>query len=134
MVADSALYSAANLALMKQLKWLCRVPLTVAYAKQLGSQLNSEEFIKSGIEGYSHIVKTSSYAGVEQRWLIVESEARSAADLRQLEKRISKLATTAQKKLQKLTSEEFTCRQDAVKAAETFAKQEKYHTLSQKKL
>lgn len=27
MVADSALYSEANLVLMKELKWLCRVPL-----------------------------------------------------------------------------------------------------------
>lgn len=134
MVADSALYSAANLALMKQLKWLCRVPLTVAYAKQLVSQLDSEEFIESGIEGYSHIVKTSSYGGVKQRWLIVESEATYAADIRQLEKRISKLATTAQKKLQKLTTKDFACRQDAVKAAETFAKQFKYHTLTQIKI
>ncbi len=130
MIADSALYSAPNLALMKNLKWLCRVPLTVAYAKQVISQLNSTEFIKSQISGYSFVMKTSNYGGVEQRWLVVESEARKEADLRQLEKRISKLETTAQKKLQKLRSEEFACYQDAMKAAAQLSKQLKYHQLT----
>lgn len=68
MIADSALYSADNLALMKELKWLCRVPLTIAYAKQLVSQLGAEEFINSEIAGYRIAVRSSNYGGVEQRW------------------------------------------------------------------
>lgn len=130
MIADSALYSAANIALMKKLKWLCRVPLTVQAAKQLVSSLSEQEFVKSQIDGYSYAVKTSNYGGVEQRWLIVESQARKVADLRQLEKRVSKSFTTAQKKLQKLSNEEFACHQDAIKAAEKLSKQLKYYTLT----
>lgn len=129
MIADSALYSAANISLMKQIKWLCRVPLTVGYAKQLISQLLDEEFVKSQVDGYSYVVKTSHYGGVEQRWSIVESQARKIADLDQLEKRVKKSTTTAQKKLKKLSSEVFTCRQDAMKVAERFSKQLKYHSL-----
>ncbi len=78
MVADSALYSAANIALMKEMKWLCRVPLTVGYAKQIISDLALGEFAKSEIDGYSFVVKTSNYGDVKQRWLIVESEQRLA--------------------------------------------------------
>jgi len=59
MIADSALYSAANLALMKDLKWLCRVPLTVAQAKLLVSQLTEEQFFKSELEGYRLATHTS---------------------------------------------------------------------------
>lgn len=129
MIADSALYSAANITLMKQIKWLCRVPLTVAYAKQLGEQVVGEELVKSQIDGYSYVVKASNYGGVEQRWLIVESQARKIADLEQLEKRVKKSTTTAQKKLQKLVSEVFACRQDAIEAAKQLSKQLKYHSL-----
>ncbi|WP_420485260.1 IS1634 family transposase [Iningainema tapete] len=102
MIADSALYSAANLALMKKLKWLCRVPLIVLAAKQLLSSLKDLEFVRSETDGYSYAVKTSNYAGVEPERLIVESQVCKQADLRQLSKRVSKSLTTAKKKLQKL--------------------------------
>lgn len=104
--------------------------MTVAYAKKVISQLNSTEFINSQISGYSFVVKKSNYGGLEQRWLVVESEARKEADLRQLEKRVVKLEATAQKKLQKLRSEEFACHQDAIKAAAQLSKQLKYHHLT----
>lgn len=134
MVADSALYSAANIALMNSLKWLCRVPLSVAYAKQIVSELNSTEFIQSQIEGYSYVVKTSNYGGVEQRWLLVESLARKTADLKQLEKRISKSQITAEKKLKKLCTEEFACYQDAMKAASQLSLQLKYYNIAEIKI
>jgi len=130
MIADSALYSAANIALMKKLKWLCRVPLTVQAAKQLVSSLRNEEFVNSQINGYSYAVKVSNYGGVKQRWLVVESQARKASDLRQLEKRVSKSLTSNQKKLHSLLSKEFACHQDAINAAKQLSKQLKYHTLT----
>ncbi|MBD0299065.1 MAG: IS1634 family transposase, partial [Nitrososphaera sp.] len=84
MVADSALYSAENLNFMKNLKWLCRVPLTVGLAKQILLEIDSKDLIQSEITGYSYIVKSSNYAGIEQRWLIVESQERKKAYSKQL--------------------------------------------------
>ena len=52
MVADSALYSEANLVEMATLKWLSRVPLTLKQAKELVSQLTEEAFTESAIAGY----------------------------------------------------------------------------------
>ena len=95
MVADSALYTAANLQLLSEIKWLSRVPLSLAEAKRLVSSINDSELIKSQINGYSYVVKESSYASVKQRWLIVQSEARKKSDLRQLEKRIQKSEISA---------------------------------------
>ena len=75
MVADSALYSAANLEQMKQLKWLCRVPLTVKQAKNLVSELTEKELLKSAVKGYFLAERSSNYGGIAQRWLVVESQA-----------------------------------------------------------
>jgi transposase len=52
MVADSALYSADNLKLLQGLRWISRVPLTVAEAKRLVNQLKPEEFISTQLPGY----------------------------------------------------------------------------------
>jgi transposase len=129
MVADSALYTAANLKLLSEIKWLSRVPLSLAEAKRLVSSINNSELIKSQINGYSYVVKESSYASVKQRWLIVESEARNKSDLRQLEKRIKKSEISANLQLKKLQREQFNCYEDAMKAASKLSKKFNYHKL-----
>lgn len=129
MVADSALYTAANLQLLAEIKWLSRVPLSLAEAKKLVSSIGDSELVKSQIKGYSYVVKRSSYAGVEQRWLVVESDARKKSDLCQLEKRIQKLELSASSQLKKLQRERFNCYQDAMKAALKLSKQFKYYNL-----
>jgi transposase len=129
MIADSALDTAANLKLLSEIKWLSRVPLSIAEAKRLVSSINDSELIESQINGYSYAVKISNYANIEQRWLVVESEKRKQSDLRQLEKRIQKSETSAISQLKKLEKEKFNCHQDAMKAALKLSKQFKYHSL-----
>jgi transposase len=41
MIADSALYSAKNLILIKDLKWISRVPLSIKKAKDLANKKSS---------------------------------------------------------------------------------------------
>jgi len=130
MVADSALYSAPNLAMMVDLKWLCRVPLTVKQAKELVSHLEDEQLNNSVLQGYRYAEHKSNYGGIEQRWLVVESQARLQADLRQIEQQVSKSQKEAQKKLQQLSEEEFTCPGAAVEVAQRFGQRLKYHRLS----
>ena len=71
-VADSALYTAKNLVIIKNLKWLSRVPLAVKQAKQLISQLTDSDFKESKISGYIWSQQCSDYGGITQRWLVVE--------------------------------------------------------------
>ncbi|MDJ0695649.1 IS1634 family transposase, partial [Mastigocoleus sp. MO_188.B34] len=129
MVADSALYTATNLKLLSDIKWLSRVPLSLAEAKRLVANINDSELVKSQINGYSYVAKESSYASVKQRWLIVQSEARKKSDLRQLEKRIQKSGISASSQLKKLQREQFNCYEDAMKAASKLSKKFKYHNL-----
>jgi transposase len=66
MVADSALYSADNLKLLQGLRWISRVPLTVAETKRLVNQLKPEEFIATQLPGYRIAERESLYGGVAQ--------------------------------------------------------------------
>ncbi|HEY9830408.1 MAG TPA: IS1634 family transposase [Stenomitos sp.] len=130
MVADSALYSAPNLALMTNLKWLCRVPLTINEAKELVSQISEEQLVNSGIEGYKLAVHKSHYGGIEQRWLVVESQSRRATDQHNLQQKLSKSEKEAQKKLKQLCQEKFTCPLAAVEVAQRFGQKLKYYNLT----
>jgi len=129
MVADSALYSEANLVEMATLKWLSRVPLTLKQAKELVSQLTTEAFTESTIAGYRWSQHQSQYGGIQQRWLVVESQERQESDLKRLEKNLDKAQIEATKQLRELSRQSFACVADALKAANKLSKKLKYHQL-----
>ncbi len=89
-VADSALYSEANLLLIKHLLWITRVPLSIKAAQLYVREIPEAEFVDTDLPGYKAVEKQSNYAGVKQKWLIVESETRKASDLKQLSQKIVK--------------------------------------------
>ena len=89
MIADSALYSAKNLILIKDLKWISRVPLSIKKAKDLIKTLKTEDLKESGSKGYRHWESKVTYGGIEQRWMIVESEERKKSDLKKKRSRKS---------------------------------------------
>lgn len=95
-VADSALYSEANLQALSGLQWLTRVPLTLTAAIDLVSTLPDSVLQATDRSGYRIASVCSDYGGVQQRWFVVESEARRSADLAQLERTIAKAAGQAQ--------------------------------------
>lgn len=130
MVADSALYSEPNLREMATLKWLTRVPLTIKQAKDLVSQQEAEAFTKSTIAGYRWSLHQSVYGGIQQRWLVVESDVRRESDLRRLEKNLKKAQVEADKKLRELSAQSFACVADALQAAQKLSQKLKYHQLT----
>lgn len=101
-IADSALYSQENIKLMKDLLWITRVPLTIKKVRELiqntdieeveitetMSQREQERAKKLKEKGYKWKIKSVTYGGIEQRWLVVESEARKISDQEKLENKI----------------------------------------------
>ncbi len=88
-VGDSALYSKENLKrLMREMRWLSRVPFSIKEAQELVDSISEKELTDSEIPGYSWRETISNYGGIEQRWLLVESQARQESDLKKLEKKI----------------------------------------------
>jgi transposase len=129
-VADAALYSEENLEALGATPWISRVPATIAEAQQLMQTLPPEMFTVSSLDNYAIAEVCSTYAGVRQRWLVVQSESRQQADLKQLDKRIAKAKTKKNKALQDLSTHPFACENDALDAANAFDRKLRYHTLT----
>ncbi len=128
-VGDSALYSKENLGLLKQIKWLTRVPLSISEAKNLVSTLKDSEFTNSEIPDYSWVEKESNYGSIRQRWLVVKSKARTKSDKKSLEKKITKEYQSIQKKLTKLSQKMFKSETEAELNLKLIQSQLKFHVI-----
>lgn len=117
-MADAALYTKDNLKHIQQLRWVSRVPATLSAAQQLLNKMHQDAFVNNSLPGYRLAPCCSSYGSIQQRWLVVKSQARQAADLKQLEKRLAKQLTKAQAELKQLCQQQFACEKDALLAAE----------------
>ena len=130
-VGDSALYSKDNLDLLKQIKWLTRVPLSIKEAKNLVSTLANSEFINSEIPGYSWVERESNYGGIRQRWLVVKSDARTESDLASLEKKITKESESIKKKLSQLSQKRFKSETEAELNFKLIQSKLKFHLIDE---
>jgi transposase len=129
-VADAALYSADNLEALGTTPWISRVPASLIAAQTLLQTLQANLFHPSVLKGYAFAEVCTTYGGIRQRWLIVESQARKEADLKQLQKRIDQSLKEQTPALNKLQAKAFGCETDAQNAAQVFGKTLKYHALS----
>jgi transposase len=135
-VADAALYSAENLASLGELRWLCRVPKTLAEARRVLAETPPEAFVGSELhEGYRIARARSDYGGVEQRWLVVESEELERSARQRLERNLLRRERELEAELKRrllAPKVSFACRQDALEAVEAFASEhlrEEHHRL-----
>ena len=106
-VADAALYSEENIQILGETSWLSRVSSTLNEALSLKQELNEAAFKDSEREGYRLAELCSWYAGIPQRWLVVESSERKKADLKKLDKKIEKAFQNAEKELEKFKKIDF---------------------------
>ena len=91
--------------------------------------MEDEVFVESEILGYGIASCCCNYAGVRQRWLVIESEKRGDSDLKQLEKRLTKQLKIATSELKSLMKQDFACVADAKQAADKLSRSWKYHSL-----
>ena len=129
-VADAALYSADNVQQLGKLRWISRVPLTLAQANALIEDIDARAFRPSHREGYRLADVCCTYGDVKQRWVVVESSQRHASDVKQWEKRFANAAQRKQTELNRLSRHPFACEADAQQALERFEKTLKYHLIS----
>jgi transposase len=125
-VVDSALYGAANLHSLGEIRWLTRVPETLAEAQALLAEIEPNQMTEFP-DGYAAKEVPSHYAGIAQRWLVVFSPVAAQREEKTLQRRVEKEAKTAQKAWRKLTAQTFNCREDALTASQDLEKRWKYH-------
>ncbi|MBE9048744.1 IS1634 family transposase [Pleurocapsales cyanobacterium LEGE 10410] len=128
-VADSALYTADNLLVIEHLKWITRVPLSIKAAQFYVRETSDSEFIKTDREGYKAVEKESNYAGIKQKWIIIESKVRRKSDLKQLSKKILKDEEKANCLLGSLSQKKYENRTEIKAVFNCEQKKLKYHQL-----
>ena len=122
LVADSALYSEANLQLLADthMKWITRVPATLREAQSVLAQADPQAMISLG-EGYRYQELTSTYGGVAQRWMLIYSEPRQGQASRTVATQLLKQSAKDITAFKKLCRTRFACEADARQALSTFA-------------
>jgi transposase len=126
LVMDSAGYSEATLKEAQEIRWLMRVPETLTPAKAWVRDPPATEMVELA-SGYQGKEVAFTYAGVQQRWLIVFSAAAQAREQKTLEKAQAKEQAAAQKEWRKVAGQTFNCQADAEGALGQFNKKWKYH-------
>jgi transposase len=125
-VMDSAGYTEDTLKEAKDIFWVMRVPETLAQAKQLVKETPFDEMVELE-PGYWGKEVPREYAGIQQRWLVVFSQAAQSRELKTLKKAQTKELEKAQKEWRKLEGQTFNCQEDAEKALVQFIQKWKYH-------
>jgi transposase len=98
---DSAGFSEDTLKEAQDMRWLTRVPETLAQAKKLVKETSPEEMLELE-PGYQGNEVTCEYAGISQRWLILFSQTAQSRELKTLQKAQAKELDKAQKEWRKL--------------------------------
>jgi transposase len=126
LVMDSAGFSEDTLKEAQDMRWLMRVPETLAQVKKLVRETLPEEMseLESGYRGKEVVC---GYAGIVQRWLVVFSETAQNREAKTLEKTQAKELESSQKDWRKIEGQTFNCQADAENALEQFNKKWKYH-------
>jgi transposase len=122
LVADSALYSEANLQKLAQTPrpWITRVPVTLSEARAALVQADPQAMLPL-VEGYRYQELASTYGGVEQRWVLIHSEHRQSQAQRTVAKQLRTQSDKEVHAFKKLCGTAFACEADAQQALATFA-------------
>ena len=126
-VADSALYSARNIEMLSDVRFITRVPETLKTVKALYETVSPESMQPADLDGYRYLSVRRTYADVPQRWLVVYSEAAYRKEVATLEKKIAKAKTVAEKALKRLANKTFQTPEVAEAAVEDISQSWKYH-------
>ena len=133
-VVDAAFYSEPNLKRVKDLRWISRVPLTISAAKALIHQDTDHlEAVECTLKDYKMWEIRSSYGGVEQRWILVESQSRKA-QTSLWEKDLKRIETALKRQVKALQKQVFACRPDALEALLQFQESLEHHQVSEAKV
>lgn len=128
-IVDSALYSEKNItSISERVKWITRVPETISEAKQLVRETQETEMDETSLDGYKVKEISSSYGGIEQRWLVVLSEAGLEREESRLQKRIHKAGAQDEKKIWHLENKTFESQVDALIAVDKLNQKLKFRS------
>ncbi len=120
-VTDSAGFTRECLAACQRqdLRWVMNVPATVGEARRYLEEVDPEK-LRPLAQGYRYTALSTSYAGVQQRWLMIYSEAARERAAKAVDKGLLKQGDEERKAFDVLRREAFHCPEDAWRALAEF--------------
>lgn len=128
-VADSALYSKDGLLKNNDYLWLSRVPENITESRALVEKNDAEITWVARDNGYKTASFKSNYGGINQRWLLVYSEASYKREKKTFDRKLEKQAAELEKLLWHFSNETFSCEFDAIKEIKKLQKKYPYHII-----
>ena len=129
-IMDCAWYSEENIRQSPDIvKWISRVPESIAMAKLLLIDTEAENLHESRLEGYRFKVFSKTYADKKQQWVVVFSQQSFDKEIKTLHNNIEKENTKVKKDLWHFRNKEFSCEKDALKMLKAKEKKWKYHKI-----
>ena len=126
-VVDSALFTADNVRTLGETRWVSRVPQTIGQAQTLVAEVAQEEMGALDPAGYWGREVLVSYGDIEQRWLVVYSEAAAAREAKSFARRLERQQAQAEKALRRLQRQTFACEADGQEAVAQASRRWRYH-------
>lgn len=121
-VTDSAAFTRGCLTAYQRqgLRWVMSVPATVGESKRRLEEVVDPEELRALAEGYRYSGFSTTYAEVEQRWLVIYSEATRERAAKRVDKELLKQGDKERKAFDELCREAFRCSEDAQRALASF--------------
>ncbi len=130
LVADSKLYSANNASVLKQIGFITRIPATLSLVgASIEAALHRSDAWQDLLEGYRYQCLRHQHYGMDQRWLVIYSEAARNRSKQRHEKAIEKERQRLQKQLFHLQAQRFSSQEQALKASQAIEQKLRYHCL-----
>ena len=118
---DAALYTKDNIQrLSSDYYWVSRVPENIALAKEAIHSW-AETFAQKN-EKRAMVSITSDYGGIQQRWLVIHTQAAKERAIETVSRQMLKLTRKEQKGFKPLCHQMFACEADATLAFNQFSK------------
>ena len=102
------------------MRWITRVPATLSEAQAALVQAAPQTMFPL-VEGYRSQELASTYGGVAQRWVLIDSEPRQLPAQRTVDQQLRTHSAQAVKACKKRCGTAFACEADAQQARATFA-------------
>ncbi len=116
-VTDSAGYTAENVQEWSNtIKWVSRPPATITVVQELYQLIEPDQMEPAAQPGYACTEAGCTYAGINQRWLVIFSEKGYQREMKTLTKHIQREKAKAQKALNILQNKAFDSPSDALQA------------------
>ena len=129
LIADSKLYSEANVTNLSRIKFITRIPATIKYENMLIERAIQENVWTEIDEKNRFHEYSVNHFGIEQRWTVVYSEQALSRAKKLIEKNIKSEEAALKKELYHFQARQYACEADSISELERIEKRHPFYKI-----